>query len=86
MRFSVGLCGEKQIGFIIPAMCLGGYLCAGKSMAAGLAGCIEFEISQGMLSMTELEIASLVDFGINTYQGSEDYLGYKKWISVETNK
>ena len=52
-------------------------------MAAGLAGRIEFEIGQAMLSMAELEIASLVDFGINTYQGREDYLGYKKWISVE---
>jgi len=52
-------------------------------MAAELAGCIEFEIGQAMLSMAELEIAGLVDFGVNTYQGSEDYLGYKKWISVE---
>lgn len=86
MRFSVGLHGGKQIGFIIPALCRGGYLCSGKSTAAGLAACIEFEINQAMLSMAEMEIASLIDFGIGTYQGSEDYFVYRKWISVETNK
>ena len=86
MRFSVGLLGGKQIGFIVPALCRGDHLCTGKSMAAGLAPCIEFEINQAMLSMAEMEIASLIDFGIGTYQGSEDYFVYRKWISVETNK